>query len=288
MKPAAFEYFAPRTVPECIELLARYGDEAKLIAGGQSLAPLMNFRLVQPEAVIDLNRIESLSYVRVDGDLLRIGAMTRQRDLEEDATVRELAPLLSEAIPNIGHFQIRNRGTIGGSLAHADPAAELPAVLLALGASLEIEGPSGTRTEAALDFFQGYLTTSLAPDEVLTEIVIPRAADREGCAVLEVNERHGDFALVGAVSRVVTDSASAITAALVGLFGVADRPVLFDVSERLGGSTGDRLVEVGEAVSASVTPDSDTHATAEYRSSVAGVLARRALASAYERSVAGA
>jgi len=284
LKPAAFEYFDPETVSECLALLSEHGDEAKLIAGGQSLAPLMNFRLAQPGIVVDLNRIESLSYIRTDGDVLRIGAMTRQREIEMDAVTREFAPLLAEAIPHIGHFQIRNRGTIGGSLAHADPAAELPAVLLALDATLLIQGPGGERTETATNFFHGYLTTSLAPDEILSEIAIPRADVREGCSVLELTERHGDFALVGVACRLTTDAEGVISDAAVSLFGVSDRPVLAPAVEALVGGAGGNFSEVAQSISETLTPDSDSHASAEYRSRVAGVLARRALEEAYERS----
>src|SRR5881628_249850 len=199
MKPAAFDYFTPVTVDEAVALLAEHGGEAKPLAGGQSLIPAMNFRLARPAALVDLNRIPELSYVRAepDGGALVIGAMTRQRALERSDVVRRAAPLMAEAMPYVAHPQIRNRGTVGGSVAHADPAAELPAVTLALEARFRARSRSGERTIPAAEFFKGLLETALEPDELLVEIAIPHSPARSGYAFAEVARRHGDYALVG-------------------------------------------------------------------------------------------
>ena len=189
MKPAPFAYHRPATVEEAVSLLARHGGEAKPLAGGQSLIPAMNFRLARPAVLVDLNRIAGLAGIRPGADGVRIGAMTRQRAVERDATVAQHVPLLAEALPHIAHPQIRTRGTVGGSLAHADPAAELPAVMVALGATFELHSPRGKRSVAAEEFYTGLFTTALAPDELLVEIAIPRAGPRRGSAFAEVARR---------------------------------------------------------------------------------------------------
>src|SRR4051812_28625800 len=207
MKPAPFEYEAPDTLPAALDLLARHGAEAKLLAGGQSLIPVMNFRLAQPALLVDLNRLADLSYVRRSAaGGLALGAMTRQRRLERDPLVAELAPLLAEAVPFIAHPQIRNRGTLGGSLSHADPAAELPAVAVALGARLRLARAGGERWVEARDFFAGLFATALEPDEILVEVEIPPPPARTGWAFLEVARRHGDYAQAGVAARVSLDA----------------------------------------------------------------------------------
>jgi carbon-monoxide dehydrogenase medium subunit len=287
VKPAAFEYFDPTTVEEALGLLARFGPDAKLLAGGQSLVPLMNFRLAQPKVLVDLGRVGGLSYIRQDGQTLRIGAMTTHADIEDSRLLAEVCPLLPTAARFVGHVQIRTRGTIGGSVAHADPAAEWPMVLTALGAEFKVRGPRGERTVRASEFFLGYLTTVLEPDELLTEIQLTVPPRAHGWSIQELTRRHGDFAIVAATAVVVRGSDSALTMARLALGGVGGAPV--DASEAaavLLGSTpgpGD-ITAVTERVMPTLEPDSDVHAPAEYRREVAGVLCERALTEALARA----
>ena len=287
MKPPKFEYFDPRTVDDALALLSTHGDEAKILAGGQSLVPILNFRLAKPRYLIDLNGIAELAYLTAKDGGLAIGAMTRQRFVERSGLVEARAPLLHETIPFIGHFQIRNRGTIGGSLAHADPAAELPAVASALGATFVVRGPSGERVMSCDEFFVGYLTTSLEPGDLLTEIRLPDTPPRTGHAFLEVSRRHGDFALVGVAVLVTLDAEGVCTAAAVTLTGVGPVPVRARAAERtlVGTRVDGRSAEAAAAqVTESVEPDSDIHASAEYRRHVGGVLTRRAITRAASRA----
>ena len=208
LKPAPFRYFAPNTLEEALELVAEHGYEGKVLAGGQSLIPTMNFRLAQPSVLVDLNKIAELAYIRPTSDGgLSIGAMTRQRVVERSAEVKQHAPLLHQTMPWIAHVQIRNRGTIGGSLAHADPAAELPAAMLALNAQFRLRSKNGERTVAARDFYIGLFTTELASDELLTEIIVPPSQPRTGCSIQEIARRHGDYAMVGVVATIALDEA---------------------------------------------------------------------------------
>ncbi|MFI5376710.1 MAG: FAD binding domain-containing protein, partial [Candidatus Rokuibacteriota bacterium] len=227
MRPAPFEYFAPRTVEEALELLARHGDEAKLLAGGQSLVPMMNMRLVRPAVVVDLNRVAALGTVREDAGRLHLGALVRQHALERDGRVAATAPLLAEAAPLIGHLQTRARGTIGGSLAHADPAAELPACMIALDAVFHLRSARAQRACSARDFFRGLLSTALEPDELLAGIEVPAApAPRAGHGFAEVARRHGDFALVGACAVLALDAGGVCRHARLVIFGAGDGPHL--------------------------------------------------------------
>lgn len=287
MKPPPFEYFDPRSTEEALRLLRECGEDAKVLAGGQSLVPLLNFRLARPRYLIDLNRIPALADIRPRDGGLAIGAMTRQRAVEQSALVRERSPLLHEAMPFIGHFQIRNRGTIGGSLAHADPAAELPAVVTAVGAELVVERGGGQRTLRPDEFFTGYLTTALAADELLVEIRVPPMLPQTGHAFLEVSRRHGDFALVGVAALLTLDGDGICTAAALALTGVGPVPLRVEAAERaLVGVKPDQAAfqEAARRISASLSPESDIHASREYRTHVAGVLARRALGRALERA----
>jgi len=286
VKPAPFEYHRPRTVEEGTALLAKYGDEAKVLAGGQSLVPLMNMRLARPANLIDINRIESLAYIRDDGRALRIGALTRQRAAERAPLVAERCPLLRDALRLVGHAPIRNRGTIGGSIAHADPAAELTAILVALDGEVTARGPKGTRVIAARDLFVSYLRTSLDPRELLTEVRIPALPAGAGWSWMEIARRHGDFALAG-VGVVLAVRGRTIAEARIGLTGVGPTPVRAAEAERLlvGRSPSEDLWNAAAAaVRAAVTPDGDIHASAEYRTHVAGVLTQRALREAWERA----
>jgi len=287
MKPAPFEYLDPRTVPEAVALLARHGEGAKLLAGGQSLVPLMNMRLARPRQLIDLNRIDDLAYIRGTEGGLRIGGMTRQEALEHSSVVAACCPLLAETIALIGHPAIRSRGTIGGSLAHADPAAELPAAVLALDGRITLTGPRGARTLDARSFFVGALTTALAADEVLTEIAVPALPPATGTCFLEVARRHGDFALAGVAAIVAVESDGTCGRVRLALCGVGQTPIRGEPAEALleGRRPDDDLfAEIQRRVSESLRPDGDLHASADYRREVAGVLARRALALAWTRA----
>jgi carbon-monoxide dehydrogenase medium subunit len=286
MKPPVFEYTAVRSIDEAVAELRQHGDAAKLLAGGQSLIPILNMRLAAPERLIDLNRVGELAYVRARDGGLAVGAMTRQRAVERSPLAARHVPLVADALPWVGHFQIRNRGTVGGSLTHADPAAELPAVALCLDARLTARGPAGERTIAAAEFFVSQLTTALEPTELLTEVWFPAASPRSGSAWLEVARRHGDYALVG-VAAVVTLAGDRIEAARLALTGVGDRPIRAREAEaRLAREslTPSVLAEAAEAVRRAIDPGSDIHATAAYRRHVAGVLAERALRLAAARA----
>ena len=288
MKPAPFAYHRPATVDDALALLAQHGGEAKPLAGGQSLIPAMNFRLARPAVLIDLNRIATLAGIRGGADGVRIGAMTRQRAVERDATLAQHVPLLAEALPHVAHPQIRTRGTVGGSLAHADPAAELPAVMVALGATFELRSPRGTRSVAAEEFYTGLFTTALAPDELLVEIAIPPAGPRRGSAFAEVARRHGDYALAGVAAVVALDDAGRCREARIALLSVGDGPVLArKAAKAITGEvpTADAIQEAADAAaSKDVDPPGDIHASAAYRRQLVSVLVRRTLQRACERA----
>ena len=297
MKPAPFDYAAPETIEETLALLGEYGADAKLLAGGQSLMPLLNMRLARPSVLIDLNRVSALDYVKVSDGEVRIGALTRQRAAERSPVVAKHLPLMTDALRWVGHAQIRNRGTIGGSLAHADPSAELPAVAAALGATFVVAGQSGTRLLLPEEFFVGYLTTAIEPAEVLTEIRFPKMAAAAGCAFVEVARRHGDFAIVGAAAVVhpAGPGGPAGAGAGAGRFrdvrlvftGVGPTPVRIREAEAAleGQKFEERLLaDVARLVAGRLDPESDIQASAEYRKHVAGVLARRALLAAALRA----
>jgi aerobic carbon-monoxide dehydrogenase medium subunit len=287
MKPAPFEYVDARTLDAAVALLARHGDEARLLAGGQSLVPLMNMRLARPRVVIDLNRVASLAYIRETDGGLAIGAMTRQAAVEHSRPAADRWPLLVEALALAGHPAIRNRGTLGGSLAHADPAAELPAAVLALDGRVTLAGPHGERTVEARAFFRGALTTAMAPDEILTEVALPPLPSRTGACFLEVARRHGDFALVAVAAVATLDATGACTRARLAFAGVGSTPLRVERAEALlagRGADAALFAEAARVVSGGLEPDSDLHASADYRREVAGTLTRRALARAWERA----
>lgn len=289
MKPAPFEYHSPETLDQALSLLAETGSDTKALAGGQSLVPAMNFRLARPAALVDLNRITPLSYIEKDGDGgLRIGAMTRQRAAERSDLVAREAPLLFDALPWIAHPQIRNRGTVGGSVAHADPAAELPAVMVALDARFVLRSHTGVRTAPARTFYTGVLSTDLRPDELLTEIQIPPLASGAGGAFLEVARRRGDFALVGVAVQLVLNDAGACESARIAMVSAADRPVLATGAMVVldGVVAGAAAFEEAARVAADIDidPPGDIHASPAYRRHLARVLVRRALFKAAERS----
>jgi aerobic carbon-monoxide dehydrogenase medium subunit len=288
MKPAPFEYYAPLELQETLNLLDRYGDEAKILAGGQSLMPLINLRLARPGVIIDINRLRNLDAISTapDGGLT-IGALARRRTLERSTIIQEQNPMLAAAMPLIGHFQIRNRGTIGGSLVHADPAAELPAVSLLLGGEFLLSSNSGARLVAAADFFLGYLATACRPGELLTEIRLPKWRSGEAWAVIEVARRKGDFALVGVALRAGLDGASTLQNTGIVMFGVGGKPQRMEHGEALlNGRRIDQslLSELSRVVAEELDPDPDVHASAAYRKEVGGVLVRRALQSALAKA----
>jgi len=284
MKPAPFEYFAPLELQEALDLLERYGDEAKILAGGQSLMPLMNLRLARPGLIIDINRLSSLDTITATPEGgLTIGALTRQRALERSKIVQEQNPILAAAMPLIGHFQIRNRGTIGGSLVHADPAAELPAVSLLLGAEFLLRSKSAVRVVPAAEFFLSYLTTAIRPAELLTEIRLPKWPSGEAWAVQEIARRKGDFALIGVALRAELDAVETVQKAVIVMFGVDSKPLRMERAEAIlkGRRISEAFLrELSGVVAEELQPDSDIHASAAYRKEVGGVLVRRALESA--------
>lgn len=284
MKPPPFDYFAPSTVPEAIELLTSCLGEARLLAGGQSLLPLLNFRLIRPQALVDLGRIPTLRHVSLNGDQLVIGAMTTHRDVELSAAARRCA-MLAEALSLVGHLAIRNVGTVGGSLAHADPAAEWPALALALDARFLAAGPTGDRWVSSQEFFRGWMETALEPDEVLTEVHLTLPRPGAGSAFVEVARRHGDFAQAGAA--VVLDALDgSIAHVRIVLLGVGTTAVRARHAEELllnSRPSRARLAEAAAAAAEGLEPFIDVHASAEYKRQAARFLTERALSLALER-----
>ncbi len=283
MKSAAFTYHRPSTLDEALALLAEHADEAKVLAGGQSLLPMMGLRLARPAHLIDIGGLGTeLDTIDAGPAGVRIGALVRHARAESDHAVVEHAPLVAAALPHVGHRAIRTRGTVVGSIAHADPAAELPAVCLALDASMVIASSDGRREVGAHDFFQGYLTTAVADHELLVEVAFPAWSAGSGAAVVELSRRHGDYALVGLACRLDVQ-AGVVTGAALSFLGVDSVPVRVAEAERsLVGRAPDEaaFAEAARIVSASLTPGSDIHATGAFRRHVAGVLTRRGLAQA--------
>lgn len=285
VKPAQFEMHSPTSISEVVNLLAEYGDSAKPIAGGQSLVPMMSLRLAAFEHLVDLNGVKELEQVTLASDSLRIGAMVRQSAAEHDPQIKKSSPLVARAIPHIGHFQIRNRGTVGGSIAHADPASELPAVALALDATIEATGSNGTREIAAKDFFVSTWETSLQDGEILTGVRFPVWSGKCGFAVEEVARRHGDFALVGVAAAVQVDG-SKITKAGIALFGVGGTPIRATEAEQalIAEGVGSDLNAIGKLAASNISPSDDVHASGDYRKAVAATVVARALAKALKEA----
>jgi carbon-monoxide dehydrogenase medium subunit len=278
VKPAPFRYVAAESLAHALAVKAEQGDDAKFLAGGQSLVPAMNFRLAQPAMLIDLNGLRDLDFVCADGPL-RIGALARHRRIERDALIAQHAPLLHEAAPHVAHPQIRNRGTLCGNLAHADPASEFPAVVLALGGRLRAQSARGERWIQAEAFFQSVFTTALAPDEMLVEIEVPALPPRTGTCFLEVARRRGDYALVGVAAVVELDPAGKVAAARVALCNAGETPILVTVND---------IDAAPEQVRRAIDPPANVHATQAFRRHLAGVLTRRALETAVARAGAAA
>jgi carbon-monoxide dehydrogenase medium subunit len=287
MKPAPFEYHAPETLEEVLGLLAEHGDEGKIIAGGQSLVPMLSMRLARPSQLIDVNGVAALAGVELVDGALRIGATTRERDVEGSPLVAPNVPALAEALPLIGHLAIRNRGTVGGSIAHADASAELPAVAVATDASMVVRGPGGERTVSADQFFLGHYTTAVDDDECLVRVDVPTTDSSAGWAVQEVARRHGDFALVGVVAMVALAADATIEQARLCLFGVGERPVRVPAVEAaLVGAvpTAETFAAAAADATRDLEPGSDIHGSGDFRRHLAEVTVRRALATATERS----
>ncbi|HLF24705.1 MAG TPA: xanthine dehydrogenase family protein subunit M [Anaerolineae bacterium] len=289
MKPPAFEYAAPDSLEAALALLAQHGSAAKPLAGGQSLAPALNFRVAQPGLLVDLNPLAELDYIRqADSGELRIGAMTRQRRVERDPLIARAAPLLHETMPYIAHPQIRNRGTIGGSLVHADPAAELPVVALALNARFRAKSAARARWISAEEFFQGMFTTALTPEEILVEIALPALPPRTGWSFMEFARRHGDYALMGVAALVTLDENDACQQAKLVYLNAGDGPVEARQAARLlhGQPHSPEALEAASALAAEneIMPVGNVHASPEYQRHLARVLTRRALAQAFERA----
>jgi carbon-monoxide dehydrogenase medium subunit len=284
MKPAPFDYHRPASLAEAFDLLARYGDDGRVLAGGQSLVPALSMRLATPRAVIDINRLPGLDAIRVTPAALVIGALVRHDALEQSPLVREHAPLLALAMPHVGHAAIRTRGTLGGSLALADPAAELPACVVALDATIGAEGRGGRREIAAADFFRGVYTTALEPGELVTEVVVPRTSAGWRSGFQEVARRHGDFALAGLAARARVEAGAMVEARLV-FFGVGIAPVRARAAEAalLGRRADAGAIDAARrALVAELDPSGDVHGSPSLRRHLAGVLLARVVTSLAE------
>jgi len=290
MKPAPFKFFAPTTVAEALALLAEYGYEAKVLAGGQSLIPTMNFRLAQPAVLVDLNRVSELFFIEPDSKSggVRVGAMTRESQVEHSPLVAERAPLVHAAVPHIAHEQIRHRGTFGGCIAHADPAAELPTVAVAMKATMKVRNQTGERWVPAEEFFISLFTTVLMPDDLLVEVIVPALPPATGWSFMEIARRHGDYALMGVAALVTLTSQKECADARLVYVNGADRP--YNAQGATDLLKGQRLtaeaIEAAAEIAATqeVEPPSDIHASAEYRRQLVRVLTRRALTEANARA----
>jgi aerobic carbon-monoxide dehydrogenase medium subunit len=287
MKPAPFAYIAPESLPEALAATAEYGYEAKLLAGGQSLIPMMNFRLAQPAVLIDLNRLPDLDEIRQENGRLRLGAMVRQSQLENQPLVAQVTPLLHEAIDYVAHPQIRNRGTLGGNLAHADPASELPVVCVALNGRFRLQSTNGSRWVNAVDFFQGTFVTALTPEEILVEIELPALPPRTGWAFLELARRHGDYAQAGVAVVISAAENNICTAARLVYLNVGEMPVV--ARQAAQALVGQPLTDAAFTAAADIAaeqeidPVDDIQATAAYKRHLAQVLTVRALRQAKAR-----
>ncbi|MBO0740282.1 MAG: xanthine dehydrogenase family protein subunit M [Hyphomicrobiaceae bacterium] len=280
MKSPAFDYARPTTLAEAVSLLTAHGGAAKVLAGGQSLVPMLAFRLAEPTLLVDLNRVSELRYIKIEDDGVRLGAMVRWRQIEDDVRLASAHPLLVAALKHVAHYQIRNRGTIGGSLAHADPAAELPGIAVTCEAEITAIGATGRRVLGAADFFLGALTTALKPEEIIVELHLPPWPVQRRWGFEEFSRRRGDFALAAAALYYDTLPDGKARNSHVGVIGVADRPQrLTQVEAMLDGRLidGDTIAQVERAAAAAVHPGDDIHASAAYRRALVGTMVGRAL-----------
>jgi carbon-monoxide dehydrogenase medium subunit len=290
MKPTAFDYHAPTTLAEVLELKAEFGEDAKPLAGGQSLIPTMNFRVSQPSVLLDLNGIDELSFIKEDAGGLKIGAMTTQAEAEHSELVKQLNPLIAETIPNIAHSQIRNRGTIGGSIAHADPASELPVIALALNARFKVAGKAGERWVDAQDFLVTMFTVDLGPEEILTEIEFPAFPKNTGWSFMEVGRRKGDYGMAGLAALVTLDEDGVCEQARLVYLNVGDKAM--DAVKAAVSLNGQKITAETAAAAAEtageqeIDPFGSVHATPEYQRHLSKVLTRRALVVANQRAEA--
>jgi aerobic carbon-monoxide dehydrogenase medium subunit len=283
MKLPPFEYSCPEKLADAIALFAAHGGEAKALAGGQSLVPMLAFRVASPSLIVDLRKVEELRHIKISGDGVRLGAMVRWREILENAALRAAHPLLAAAIAHVAHHQIRNRGTVGGSLAHADPAAEMPCIAVTCDAKITVVNAGGTRTIAAADFFQGPLMTALGADELIREICLPPWPAHRRFGFAEFARRSGDFALAGAAVFYDTDNDGKIRDAHVGAIGAADRPIRLKAAEdALNGHAADdrTIVTAAAAGAAAADPPGDIHAGSAYRRVLIGTMIERALKTA--------
>ncbi len=291
MKPAPFKYYAPQSVPEVLDLLNEYGYDAKVLAGGQSLVPMMNFRLVQPAVIVDINKTPELSYIEPHDKGVHLGAMVRHSQAEKDPLIKEHAPLIHETMPQIATVQIRNRGTIGGSLAHADSSAELVVVTTALDAKFKIQNQKGERLVPAAEFFVGLLTTSMEPEDLLVEVQIPPMPAHSGWSLKEVARRPHDFALMGVAVILTLNKKDRCTEARMVYLSAGDGPISAPEAAKLliGNEITPELITAAaeKAAADEIDPGSDIHATAEFRRHLANVLTRRALEEALQRAKGG-
>jgi carbon-monoxide dehydrogenase medium subunit len=289
MKPAPFEYYVPDSLEQALDLLHEHGDSAKLLAGGQSLVPAMNFRVVQPSVLIDLNQVAELMYIREAESTLQVGAMTRERTLEFDGVISKKVPLLTEVMPHVAHPQIRNRGTLGGSLVNADPAAELPVIMLALDARLKASNADRERWVDAQNFFLGMFMTDLAPDEMLVEIELPSLPPRTGWSFMEVAPRAGDYAMMGVAALVTLNENGKCKQARLVYLNAGDGPVdAKDTAKSLEDETlKDELIESAATLASEkeINPFGNLHASPEYQRHLANVLTKKALKLAAQRAV---
>ncbi len=280
MKPPAFDYSRPTTVPEAVGLLGELGADAKVLAGGQSLVPLLSMRLAAPHHLVDINRLAALDYVRVDGGVVRVGALARHAAVLRDDAAAAAQPLLRQALALVAHATIRNRGTTLGSIVHADPAGEMTAVLALLDGSVRIASSAGERTVAAADFFRGPLESAVSTGDLALEVEFPVLGAHEGTAFVEVARRHGDYAVCGVAAHVRVDASGTVTSVRTAYLSVAATPLVLDLSAAV--ADGD----VAAAVADQVAPEADIHATADYRRHLAVVLTERAIRAASERAAA--
>ncbi len=288
MKPVAFEYCRPDSVAEAVALLAEFGPEASVLAGGMSLGPMLNMRLVRPAAVIDVTRLADLSDIRMTANTVLTGAALTQAEAWDSEPLMAALPLLAKALPHVGHFQTRNLGTLGGSIAHGDPSAEIPLALVTLDGRVVLRSAKGERRLRARDFFAGMLTTARRDDELITALEWPRAGPQEGHAFDEIAERHGDFAIAAAACRVRLDAEGRVKALDLGLGGVADRPLSLATGELLGGPLdGLSIGRFARAQSAGLEPPADQVASAEFRRELARILTERVIGAALAEAAEG-
>jgi carbon-monoxide dehydrogenase medium subunit len=288
MKPAPFEYYAPDSIEQAVDLFSQHNGDAKILAGGQSLVPAMNFRVMQPSVLIDLNRVAELSYIREEGNVIRAGSMARERHLEFDSSIEKRTPLLHEAVPFIAHPQIRNRGTIGGSIVHSDPAAELPVLMLALNARLKARNKSAERWIDAQDFFVGMFTTALEADEILVEIELPFMPSRTGWSFMEVAPRAGDYAMMGVAALVTLDESAQCKGARLVYLNAGEGPIDAKEAAKLleGARLDDKLAEEAAVMASEkeINPFGNMHASADFQRHLAKVLTKKTLIQAAQRA----